>query len=264
MEKSVYQMAKKCAVLVLLNLLILNAWGQGISSGRMNVSQMSSQEILMLWQQAQKGGLSESDAIKQLTRSGMSANDVNVFKRKLLQAQGGLKPNTKGLVTDTARFLQDSSWYQSIPQMKKMSPYYGFDFFSNPDVTFDASLNIAPPRNYKLGPGDMLTISLTGVNETNVSDKISKEGYFQVPYVGMVSLSGLTIDQARERLIAKMKPAYPALATGRTQLFLTIDNTRSISVYIVGEAARPGKFTVSALASFFNVLYLSGGKCIIC
>lgn len=259
MEKTVWIKLQKSLLTAFLVLLVLGSTAQ---VSRMDVSKMSNQEVLLLWQQAQKGGLSESDAIKQLTRSGLSANDINTFKKRLLQAQSSNKNKgikTGNLIADSAAFMNDSSWVQSVPQMKKISPYYGFDFFSNPDITFEPNLSLNPPKNYVLGPGDALTLNLTGVNETSISDRISRDGNFQVPYAGIVNLSGLTLEQAKEKLRAKMSTAYPALASGRTQLFLTIDNTRNITVSIVGEAARPGNFTVSALAGFFNVLYLSGG-----
>ncbi len=261
MKRIPFQRAKMCLLLMMSFLMAFTVSAQklgGISSG--NISQLSNQEILMMWQQAQKSGGSENDAIKQLIRSGgLSSKDVNNFKKRLLQAQSSSKTKLKDQVSDTASFMNDSSWVQSIPQLRKPSPYYGFDFFSNPDITFETNLNINPPKTYRLGPGDAITVTLTGVNETSVSDKITRDGSFQVPHGDLINLSGLTMEQAQEKIKAKMKLAYPALATGQTKLFITLDNARNINVYIIGEAARPGKYTVSALSGFFNVLYLSEG-----
>jgi protein involved in polysaccharide export with SLBB domain len=88
---------------------------------------------------------------------------------------------------------------------------------------------------------------------------VSPEGSIQLPYAGLISVSGLTIEQATEKIKNKMKVAYPALASGRTQVFLTLTDIKTIRVSIIGEAERPGGYPVPAVASFFNVLYLSGG-----
>ena len=259
MKRIPYLQAKKLLLWMVLCMIAFSVMAQK-SGTAPNVSQLSNQQILMMWQQAQKGGGNENDAIKQLIRSGgLSANDVNNFKKRLVQAQGASKTKLKDQVADTASFMHDSSWVQGVPQLRKASPYYGFDFFSNPNITFETNLNINPPRTYLLGPGDALTLTLTGLNETSVSDKISRDGSFQVPHGDMINLGRLTMEQAEEKIKGKMKQAYPALATGQTKLFLTLDNTRNINVYIIGEAARPGKYTVSALSGFFNVLYLSEG-----
>jgi protein involved in polysaccharide export with SLBB domain len=262
MERVAFRLVGKCLVCLMICLFTGTVWAQRSQTGTgMNPSQMSNQQILMMWQQAQKGGRSQNDAIQQLIRSGMSPAEVNNFKKRLIQAQGSstMKTSSSGRIVDSSAFMNDSSWVQGVPQMRKPSPYYGFDFFSNPDINFEADLNINPPKTYVLGPGDELTVSLTGLNETSISDKITRDGNFKIPYAGIVNLSGLTMEQAEQKIKAKMKTAYPALSTGRTQLYITIDNSRSISVYVIGESERPGKYTVSALSGFFNVLYLSQG-----
>lgn len=261
MKTITFRMAGKWTVGIMFCLLMHLAVTAQLPTSRtgMNPSQMSDQQIMQMWQQAQKGGLSQNEAIKQLIRGGMSPSDVTGFKKKLLKAQASSNNKNLTRISDTTSFLSDSGWVQSVPQLRKSSPYYGFDFFSNPDISFEPSSNINPPKSYILGPGDELTINLTGLNETTVSSRIERNGNYQIPYAGIVNLSGLTLEQAEQKIKAKMRPAYPALSSGRTQLFLTIDNARSINVYIIGEAQRPGRYTVSGLSGFFNVLYLSQG-----
>lgn len=259
MKSTLYLRAKKSWLLLLFCMLAVSVMAQKPIGGSMNPSQLSNQQILLMWQQAQKGGGSDNDAIKQLVRNGMSPSDVNSFKKRLLQAQSSSQTKGAGKISDTTAFMQDSSWVQSVPQMRKASPYYGFDLFSNPNVSFQTNKNINPPKTYILGPGDALTLTLTGVNETTLTDKIARDGGFQVPHGDIINLSGLTMDQAQQKIKAKMQRAYPALGSGQTKLFITLDNARNIDVHIIGEAARPGTYTISALANFFNVLYLSEG-----
>ena len=262
MKRTTYKLVYLLMFTFLGVLFTIGAVAQSQPSSGSRVSQLSDQQIMQLWQQTQKTGMSDNDVMKQLVSRGLNPAEVNSFKKRLLQVQGQSK-SKKGVpavnIVDTANFLTDSSWVVAIPQIRKISPYYGFDFFSVPDISFEPSLSASPPKTYILGPGDAITVTVTGVNETSVSDKISRDGNFQMPYIGIVNLSGLTIDQAVQKLKSKMKTAYPALATGKTELFLTIDNVKSISVSIIGEAELPGKYTVSALSDFFNVLYLSGG-----
>jgi protein involved in polysaccharide export with SLBB domain len=232
---------------------------QGFSS--MKVGQMSDQQIMQIWQQAQKSGMSETEAMNLLVRKGLNPTEVNGFKKRLVQLQSSNKSKftSQNTIKDTTEFMRESSWIVEVPMQRKQSVNYGFEFFSNPGNSFEPNLRIATPKNYILGPDDELSISLTGLNEANIDAKISPEGNIQIPYAGIVNLNGLSIEQATQKIKNKMKNVYPALASGKTSLFISLGNIKSIRVSVIGEAERPGNYLVSALASFFNVLYLSGG-----
>ncbi|MDP3665336.1 MAG: SLBB domain-containing protein [Sediminibacterium sp.] len=225
------------------------------------VSQLSDQQIMQIWQQTQKAGISESDAIKLLVKKGMDPAEVNNFKKRLVQLQGAGKSKfgADNLIKDTTDFIKDSSWVFEVPQLKKKSNYYGYEFFSNPNNNFEPNLRIATPKNYVLGPDDEIILNFTGLNESSVDAKISTEGTVQLPYAGIISLNGLTIEQASQKIKNKMKQAYPALVSGRTQLFVTLSNMKSIRIKVVGEAEHPGNYLISSMAGFFNVLYLANG-----
>ena len=235
--------------------------GKSMMSGQMNINQLSDQQIIQIWQQTQKQGMSESEAINSLVKQGLSPSDVNTFKKRLVQIQGGPKSKytLQNAVRDTTEFMRDSSWVMVVPQAKKQSSYYGYDFFSNPNPNFEPNLRISTPQNYLLGPDDVLTITLTGLNERTITAPIDPQGNMLIPYAGIVSLNGLTIEQSVQRLKLKLKPIYPAIASGKTFVQITLTNVKSIRIAIIGEAARPGNYEISSLASFFNVLYLSGG-----
>lgn len=234
---------------------------KNLNGGQLNISQLSDQQIIQVWQQAQKAGMSESEAMSSLVKQGLSPNDVNTFKRRLIQIQSASKSKftSQNLVKDSSDFIKDSSWVISVPQVKKSGNYYGYDFFSNPNANFEPNIRIATPKNFILGPDDVLSISLTGLNERNIDALIDAQGNTQLPYAGIISLSGLTIEQAAERIKLKLKKVYPAINSGTTQVNISLSNVKSIRVSIIGEASRPGDYTISSLASFFNVLYLSGG-----
>jgi len=226
-----------------------------------SVGQLSDQQLIQLWQQTQKQGMSESDAMKELVKRGMSVSDVAEFKRRLVRLQASDKKmfGKDNLISDTTSFLRDTTWKYELPDIRIPSPYYGFDFFNNPQASFIPNLNIATPANYVLGPGDEIIVNITGLNEVSHRERVTREGNFELPHAGFVQVSGLTIEQATARIRTKLKLPYPALASGQSQLLVTLGNVRSIRVTVIGEAERPGDYTISSLAGFFNVLYLSGG-----
>ena len=226
----------------------------------MKVGQMSDQQIMQLWQQAQKAGMSENDAMNLLVKRGLPASEVNVFKKRLLQLESKTKSGgTQKLINDSTSFANDSSWVKEIPAIRRKSNYYGFDFFSNPNPNFEPNLRLTTPKSYVLGPDDQITINYSGINESSADATVGSDGNIKLPYAGLLNVNGLTIEQATEKIKNKMKVAYPAISSGKTQVFLTLTNFKTIGVSVIGEAERPGIYFVSSLASFFNVLYQSGG-----
>ncbi|MBV9989200.1 MAG: SLBB domain-containing protein [Chitinophagaceae bacterium] len=256
---------KKLAYRIVFAGILLAAVEAGAQVGTMGlpgtkVSQMSDPQILQLWQQAQRSGLSENETMSLLVKRGLPSSEVNNFKRRLLSLQSRSKSGgEQKLVSDSANFIRDSSWITEIPQLKRKSTYYGFDFFNNPTATFEPNLRLTTPKTYVLGPDDQLTINYTGVNEASAEATVSADGTIQIPYAGVINVNGLTLDQATEKIKSRMRLAYPAIASGRTQVFITLNNFKTIRVTIVGEAERPGMYYVSSLATLFNVLYKANG-----
>ncbi|MDE3143203.1 MAG: polysaccharide biosynthesis/export family protein, partial [Bacteroidota bacterium] len=240
-----------CTVLLLLSQFAMAQQINTSGFSSMKVDQMSDQQIMQIWQQFQRSGVSETQAMNMLVQKGLNPTQVNSFKKRLIQLQTSSKSkfSTENLIKDTSGFLRDSTWIIEVPSLKKISLNYGFDFFSNPGNEFEPNIRIATPKNYVLGSDDELSISLTGLNETTLAAKVSPEGNIQIPYAGIVNVNGLTIEQATQRIKNKMKNVYPALASGKTNLFINLSNVKSIRVAVIGEAARPGNYVISSLAS---------------
>lgn len=246
---------------VLLSLTLdAQAQTSGVGFPGMKGGQMSDQQMMQLWQQAQRAGMSETDAMNMFVRSGMSPTDVEAFRKRLLQMNnGGIKTSQKALIKDTSNMVTDSSWIKQKPVVKKKARYFGHQFFSNPRPLMQPNLLIATPKNYILGPGDELSLTITGINTKEITALVNLEGNVQVEYAGLINVSGLTIEQATQKIRNKLTSIYPALTTGATKLFVSLNNIRSIRVTVVGEAQVVGDFIVSSLASVMNLLYLSGG-----
>jgi protein involved in polysaccharide export with SLBB domain len=252
------------SILVLVAILFVGSLGaQDLKN--LKINQLSDQQMMQVWQQFSAKGMSESEAMKMMVQKGLGPNEVGMFKKRLVGIQAaqkskfGTSASNKGFIKDTSMFLQDSSWVNEVPFIRTNDKYYGYSFFSNPNTEFQPSLNMATPKNYILGPGDELNITLSGLNETDIDAKLSRDGSIKVEYVGVISLTGLTIEQAKQRIFARMAKSYPALTMGKTKLDLSLSNGRSIRVTVIGEVERPGGYQVSALATVFNVVYITGG-----
>ncbi len=231
----------------------------------LKINQLSDQQMMQIWQQFSAKGITESEAIKMMVQKGLGPNEVGMFKKRLVgiqaaqKAKFGTSASIKSFIKDTSMFLQDSSWVNEVPFIRTNTRYYGYSFFSNPNTEFQPNFNIATPKNYILGPGDELNITLSGLNETDIYAKLNRDGFIKVEYVGLISLTGLTIEQAKQRIFVRMDKSYPALTMGKTKLNVSLSNGRSVRVTVIGEVERPGAYQVSALASVFNVVYITGG-----
>lgn len=138
---------------------------------------------------------------------------------------------------------------------------FGRDIFRNRDLTFEPSLNLATPRNYKLGPGDEVIIDIYGANQATIQDVISSEGSINIEVLGPVYLSGKTVDEANAFLRKKLSTIYAGLDNeeSKTEMVLSLGETRSITINVLGEVNVPGTYTLSGFASAFHALYSAGG-----
>jgi protein involved in polysaccharide export with SLBB domain len=136
---------------------------------------------------------------------------------------------------------------------------FGAELFSTKNLTFEPNLRIATPANYMLGPDDELIIDIFGYSEATHRLKVNPEGNIRIPLLGPVQLSGLTIEQARKKIISQLTAIYSGIAAGNTSVSITLGSIRSIKINILGEVNMPGSYTLPSLATVFNALYASGG-----
>ncbi|WP_379088151.1 SLBB domain-containing protein [Pedobacter sp. UC225_65] len=136
---------------------------------------------------------------------------------------------------------------------------FGADLFKNGEITFEPNLRMATPKGYIIGPDDELLIDITGDNEQDYKLKVSPDGTIRLQYVGLISVAGLSIEQATAKIRTAMSSTYPALRSGRTNVAVNLGNIRSIKVVLTGAIVKPGTYTLPSLATVFNALYASGG-----
>ncbi len=149
--------------------------------------------------------------------------------------------------------MPDSLRYQTVEQPSKRK-IFGHDVFNNKNLTFESSMNLATPQSYRLGPGDAVNIDIWGASQESVTETISPDGTITINGIGVVQLGGLSVSQAKARLKSVLGPRYQG-----SKIELTLGQTRTITVSVMGEVKVPGTYTMSAFATVYNALYMAGG-----
>lgn len=150
----------------------------------------------------------------------------------------------------------------SLPSAKDLEKtVFGSEIFDFRMLSFEPNYNMPTPVGYVLAAGDEIHIDVWGDSENSRKATISPDGMINIPNVGLVSLSGLTIEEAEKKLRTKLSDIYSGLGDDSrpVEIKVTLGQIRSIKVNIVGEVKMPGTYTLPSLASVFNALYMAGG-----
>lgn len=151
-------------------------------------------------------------------------------------------------VPDTAALLN------KLMADKVKRKVFGRNIFNNKNLSFEPNMNIATPQNYRLGPGDAVFIDVYGASQKTIESTVSPDGYVTIEDYGPVQVSGLTVSQANAKLRSTLGSRYSS-----SKIKLTVGETRSIMVNVMGEVKAPGTYTLSAFATVFHALYMAGG-----
>ena len=153
------------------------------------------------------------------------------------------------MMPDSLKYFDDE-----FTKNKEKRKIFGHDVFNNKNLTFESSMNLATPQNYTLGPGDVVNVDVWGASQETVSETISPDGTITIEGIGVIQLGGLSVGQAKARLKRVLGPRYQG-----SNIDLTVGQTRTITVSVMGEVKMPGTFTMSAFATVYNALYMAGG-----
>ena len=153
-----------------------------------------------------------------------------------------------GLMPDT------TSMYPFEYEMEQGPKVFGRDVFRNENITFEPNANIATPANYILGVGDQIYIDIYGNSQASIEGIISPDGFIVVDGYGPLQLAGMTVEQASQRAKQKLRSIY-----SNSSIRLSVGQTRTIQVNVMGEVMVPGTYTLSAFSSVFHALYCAGG-----
>ncbi|MGB9107774.1 MAG: SLBB domain-containing protein, partial [Telluria sp.] len=178
--------------------------------------------------------------------------------------QGASQPNARGREKADVRQLQKQAGDQQAPLSEfqkfiddntgKVLPIFGAEFFANAPATFAPILNSPVPSDYPLGPGDELMIRGWGTIDIDFRATVDRNGTINIPTIGAVVLAGVKAGEAENVIRNAVARLYKGVTVS-----VNFGQLRAITVYVVGQAARPGTYTVSSLSTLVTALFASGG-----
>ena len=186
--------------------------------------------------------------------SRMRVNNNEMNAQKMLQQRMETKQGTSQKIQDTREAFMLPDSLEMLYEESGKRKVFGRDIFNNKMLTFEPNMNIATPQNYRLGPGDAVFIDIYGASQKTVQSTVSPDGTVTIEGFGPVQVSGMTVSQANAHLRSTLGSRYSS-----SQIRLTVGQTRTIMVNVMGEVKAPGTYTLSAFASVFHALYMAGG-----
>jgi protein involved in polysaccharide export with SLBB domain len=239
------------------------------------VDDLSDEQIKELVRRANEAGVSETELIQMARVRGLPVAEVDKLQKRLedLDLETS-KSSTKSSASKReprkqagiAEITQGLFKFPSDPNTivgQENSLIFGMDLFYNKNrrLSFEPNLNLATPKNYVLGPGDLVYIDIYGQSEQYYEVTITPDGNAILDNIGPVTLSGKTLEEASIILRNRLSQFYTSMRGPNPNTFLQVSlgNVRTIKVHLVGELRLPGTFTLSAFSSVFNALYAAGG-----
>nr|WP_186972710.1 SLBB domain-containing protein [Bacteroides intestinalis] len=257
-----------------------------VLSGVAMAQQMSDDQVIQYVKEANKSGKSQKQITTELLRRGVTKEQVSRIQQKysesntvsnksnempsqlrqrtLVDDGGGQRRTTDysevGMFDETVGGRVDNR-ADNTAITDNASQIFGHDVFTNRNLTFEPSINLATPVDYRLGPGDEVIIDVWGASENTIRQSISPEGTIQVSGLGPVQLSGMTVKDANAYLQREFSKIYSGISGSEptSQIKLTLGDIRTIQINIMGEVAVPGTYTLSSFSSVFHALYRAGG-----
>ncbi len=230
------------------------------------MDQLSDADIIKFQQQLKSSNLSINDAEQIAISKGMPTSEIAKLRLRLQSLNIQTSNNTNSVSGNSLNNNDPVRTYTPVTDQQKNieatvpnNKIFGSELFKSNSISFEPNMHLATPSNYILGPDDAILINVFGLQESTINQTISPDGTIYVPTVGLIKISGLTIEQATSFLRNKMSQiGYRSLKTGASKISVTLTKIRSISVTILG-AVKSGTYTISSLSTLFNALYLSGG-----
>ena len=230
-----------------------------------NIDDYSDSQLLSLYNKAVESGMTEAQLYKIAEEKGLPDSEIIKLKERLQQLTGGQKPSQQQPVSEEKAYKEPhpydtSGLNKNLQQFQNDKSIFGSELFTTNSLVFEPNLRIPAPAGYVLGPDDELIVSVYGYSEKKYNLTINEAGEIYIPSVGPLFISGLSIEDATEKIKSKLASTiYTAINSGKTKVLVTLGKIRSIRVTVIGQAKKPGTFTVSSLTTLYNILYLCGG-----
>lgn len=228
-------------------------------------AQLSDEQVIQEAKKHQEAGMSQQQVFQELTRKGVTSAQLQRIRAKVGSntssiATRNVSQGTRTDAFDSGAFVNEREYdpQDLLPQSQRV---FGHDFFTRSNLTFAPNMNMPTPANYVLGPGDEIIIDVWGDSELNLKYTINPDGHITVPGLGRIAVSGMSVDRATSRIRNSFSTIYSDLdsSTPRTFIGISVGNTRTIKVNVMGEVVQPGTYTLTSFASAFHALYAAGG-----
>ena len=236
---------------------------------------MNDKQVLEYVQTGLKQGKTQKQIASELARRGVTRAQAERVKKLYEESLKGnsTSEDTKlerlrideggSIATEKEYISEDFDFAESSSEEKREdnNAVFGRNIFNTHNLTFEPSANLPTPPNYRLGAGDQVIIDIWGANQISIHETISPDGAININNIGMIYLNGMTVSQAAEHLRHKMNKIYAGLSDENptSHLKLTLGNTRTIQINVMGEVLRPGTYALSAFSTVFHALYRAGG-----
>ncbi|MDB0022428.1 SLBB domain-containing protein [Flavobacteriaceae bacterium] len=226
-----------------------------------NFSELNNSQIDLLLRRAGSQGYSQFDLLKMARDQGMDPSKINELDKKFKSTEtiARVAQNASTPLEDTRmrqRWIEEMEVFRQIDE----SNIFGYNVFrGNTFLSFQSNLNIPTPLDYVIGPGDKLFIDIYGQSENYYQVEVSPEGNVILENIGPVNLSGLSLLNAKKRLISRLKNIYIGINQKNTLVNISVGVPRAIRVNIVGEVNLPGTYNFSAFNTVYNAIYVAGG-----
>lgn len=230
----------------------------------LSAQSMSDTQVLEYVKQGLQEGKDQRVLATELARRGVTEEQARRVKQLYDQQNNAASDEISGTAQAEIRLREQVSDDNSVvmpnqekaEDVAKENQVYGRNIFNTRNLTFEPSVNIATPLNYRLGPGDEVIIDIWGASQNTLREQISPDGTINIAGIGPLYLSGMTIDESQQYLTRELSRIY---SDENNQIRVTLGNTRTIQINVMGEVVQPGTYSLSSFSTMFHALYRAGG-----
>ena len=231
---------------------------------------MSDSQVLEYVKEGIKQGKEQKQLASELARKGVTKEQAMRVKQLYEQQNNVNASNAAGTDVNESRLREEmdentSDILEDRPgteDLARSNQVFGRNIFNTRNLTFEPSVNIATPLNYRLGPGDEVIIDIWGASQNTIRQQISPDGTINIQKIGPVNLNGMTIAEANDYLKRTLNKIYNGLDNTddpTSDIRLTLGSIRTIQINVMGEVVQPGTYSLSSFSTVFHALYRAGG-----
>ena len=231
---------------------------------------MSDSQVLEYVKEGIRQGKEQKQLASELARKGVTKEQATRVKQLYEQQNNVNASNATGTDVNESRLREEMKEntsdmledHPSTQDLARSNQVFGRNIFNTRNLTFEPSVNIATPLNYRLGPGDEVIIDIWGASQNTIRQQISPDGTINIQKIGPVNLNGLTIAEANDYLKKTLNKIYNGLNNTNdptSDIRLTLGSIRTMQINVMGEVVQPGTYSLSSFSTVFHALYRAGG-----